>query len=85
MTRPRIPRHRVQRAARRGVARVAHIPIHNETGYPLTEAMTQYILREAQEYFGEEVRAIRVQLGLERHAFNARTHEVRYAKVFHRC
>jgi len=41
--------------------------------------MTHYILREAQEYFGEEVRAIRVQSGLERHAFNARTHEVRYA------
>src|SRR5215468_5271417 len=79
MTRPRIPRHCVQRAARRGVARVAHIPIHNETGYPLTEAMTQYILRDAQEYFGEEVHAIRVQAGLERHAFNARTHEVRYA------
>src|SRR5215813_7732933 len=79
MTRPRIPRHRVQRAARRGAARVANIPMHNETGYPLTEAMTQYILREAQEYFGEEVHAIRVQSGLERHAFNARTHEVRYA------
>src|SRR5215469_4634377 len=79
MTRPRRQRHRVQRAAQRGAVRVAHIPIHNETGYPLTEAMTQYILREAQEYFGEEVHAIRVQAGLERHAFNARTHEVRYA------
>src|SRR5262249_41527411 len=33
----------------------------------------------AIEYFGEEVHAIRVQSGLERHAFNARTHEVRYA------
>ena len=79
MTRPMIQRHRVQRAAQRGAVRVAHIPIHNETGYPLTEAMTQYILRDAQEYFGEEVHAIRVQAGLERHAFNARTHEVRYA------
>jgi len=58
---------------------VANIPIHNETDYPLTEAMMQYILRDALEYFGEEVHAIRVQSGLERHAFNARTHEVRYA------
>jgi hypothetical protein len=55
------------------------IPIHNETDYPLTDAMTQHILRDAQEHFGEEVRSIRVQLGLERHAFNARTREVRYA------
>ena len=58
---------------------MANIPIYNETDYPLTEAMMQYILRDALEYFGEEVQAIRVQSGLERHAFNARTHEVRYA------
>ena len=58
---------------------MANIPIHNETDYPLTDAMTQYILRDAQEHFGEEVHAIRVQSGLERHSFNARTHEVRYA------
>jgi hypothetical protein len=58
---------------------VAHIPIHNETAYPLTEAMMQDILRDALEYFGEEVHAIRVQSGLKRHVFNARTHEVRYA------
>jgi len=58
---------------------LANIPIHNETDYPLTDAMTQYILRDAQEHFGEEVHAIWVQSGLERHAFNARTHEVRYA------
>src|SRR5882724_3422686 len=55
------------------------IPIHNETDYPLTDAMTQHILRDAQEHFGEEVRSIRVQSGLARHAFNARTREVRYA------
>ena len=55
---------------------MAHIPIYNETAYPLTEAMMQDILRDAQEHFGEEVHAIRVQSGLERHAFNARTHEV---------
>src|SRR5262244_1988106 len=55
------------------------IPIHNETDYLLTNDMTQYIIRDAQEHFGEEVRSIRVQAGIERHAFNARTHEVRYA------
>src|SRR5712691_10161401 len=58
---------------------MASIPIQNETDYTLSDAMTQYIIRDAQEHFGEEVRAIRVQSGIERHAFNARTHEVRYA------
>jgi hypothetical protein len=58
---------------------MASIPIHNETDYPLTDDMTQQIIRDAQEHFGEEVRAIRVQSGLERHALNARTWEVRYA------
>ena len=58
---------------------MANIPIHNETDYALTDDMTTHILRDAQEHFGEEVSAIRVQSGLERHAFNARTREVRYA------
>ena len=58
---------------------MASIPIHNETDYLLTHDMTQHILRDAQEHFGEEVHAIRVQSGIERHAFNARTREVRYA------
>ena len=58
---------------------MAHIPIANETDYALTEAMTQEILRDAQEHFGEAIRAIRVQSGLQRHALNARTLEVRYA------
>ena len=58
---------------------MADIPIHNETDYTLTEAMTQDILRDAQEHFGETIRAIRVQAGLQRHAWNARTQEVRYA------
>jgi hypothetical protein len=58
---------------------MARIPIHNETAYTLTEDITQQIIRDAQEHFGEEVRAIRVQSGLERHALNARTWEVRYA------
>ena len=58
---------------------MASIPIHNETAYTITDDMTQQIIRDAQEHFGEEVRAIRVQSGLERHALNARTWEVRYA------
>ena len=58
---------------------MAHIPIHNETAYTLTEDITQQIIRDAHEHFGEEVRAIRVQSGLERHVLNARTWEVRYA------
>jgi hypothetical protein len=58
---------------------MADIPIHNDTGYALTDAMTQDILRDAQEHFGDVIRAIRVQSGLQRHALNARTCEVRYA------
>ena len=58
---------------------MASIPIHNETDYTLTEAMTQQIIRDAEEHFGEEVRAIRVQSGIARHALNVRTREVRYA------
>ena len=58
---------------------MAHMPIENETDYALTEAMTQAIIRDAQEHFGEDIRAIRVQMGLQRHALNARTREVRYA------
>ena len=58
---------------------MASIPIQNETDYTLTDDMTQQIIRDAQEHFGEEVWGIRVQSGLERHVFNARTREVRYA------
>src|SRR5262252_10639142 len=58
---------------------MASIPIHNETDYTLTDDMAQQIILDAQEHFGEEVRSIRVQYGIERHAFNARTREVRYA------
>src|SRR5262245_33407291 len=58
---------------------MASIPIHNETTHVLTADMTRQIIRDAQEHFGEEVRAIRVQSGLERHALNVRTWEVRYA------
>src|SRR5712664_4629571 len=62
----------------RSIAMV-NIPIHNETTYTLTDAMTLEILRDAHDHFGEEVHAIRVQSGLARHALNARTREVRYA------
>ena len=58
---------------------MASIPITNETEYTLTDDMTKQIIRDAREHFGEEVRSIRVQYGIERHAFNARTREVRYA------
>jgi hypothetical protein len=54
-------------------------PIHNETEYSLTAAMLDQITRDALEYFGESVRSIRVQYGIERHAFNAKTGEMRYA------
>jgi len=39
---------------------MADIPIHNETDYVLTEAMTQDIRRDAQEHVGDAMRAIRV-------------------------
>ena len=58
---------------------MASIPIHNETDYTLTDDMMQYIIRDAHEHFGEEVRSIRVQSGIARHALHARTREVRYA------
>ena len=46
---------------------MASVPIHNETDYTLTDDMTQQIIRDAQEHFGEEVRSIRVQAGIARH------------------
>ena len=58
---------------------MASIPIQNETDYTLTDDMTQQIIRDAQDHFGEDVHTIRVQSGIDRHALNARTREVRYA------
>lgn len=55
------------------------IPIHNETSYSLTDTICEQIRRDALEYFGESVRSIRVQYGIERHAFNAKTGEMRFA------
>src|SRR6266545_3564184 len=62
-----------------GSIAMGNIPIHNETTYTLTDVMTLEILRDAHDHFGEEVHAIRVQSGRERHALNTRTREVRYA------
>lgn len=58
---------------------MARIAVQNETAYTVTDIIAQDIRRDAQEYFGDAVRSIRVQDGLARHAFNARTGEVRYA------
>ncbi|MGE3540001.1 MAG: hypothetical protein AB7N91_21515 [Candidatus Tectimicrobiota bacterium] len=58
---------------------MATIPIDNETEYALTDTMRNEILRDTHEHFGSDVRLIRVQVGLSRHTFNARTREVRYA------
>ena len=55
------------------------ITVHNETEYALSATILDQIKRDALEYFGESIRAIRVQYGIERHAFNAKTGEMRYA------
>ncbi len=55
------------------------ISIQNETEYALADAILNQIKRDALEYFGEAVRVIRVQYGIDRHAFNARTGELRFA------
>jgi hypothetical protein len=60
-------------------AAMPDIPIHNETEYSLTATMREQITRDALEHFGESIRSIRVQYGIDRHAFNARTGEIRYA------
>jgi hypothetical protein len=58
---------------------MADVPIQNETEYSLTNTILDQIKRDAQEYFGDSLRSIRVQYGIDRHAFNARTGEMRYA------
>jgi len=58
---------------------MSEISIQNETEYALTDNILDQIKREALEYFGESVNGIRIQYGIERHAFNARTGQVRYA------
>lgn len=58
---------------------MASISVENETTYTVTDTIAQHIRLDAQEHFGDAVRAIRVQEGIARHAFNVRTGEVRYA------
>lgn len=58
---------------------MSDITIQNETEYTLPAPILDQIKRDALEYFGESVNAIRIQYGIERHAFNARSGEVRYA------
>ena len=58
---------------------MSEIPIQNETDYTLPQPIIEQIKRDALEYFGESINAIRIQYGIERHAFNARSGEVRYA------
>jgi|SwirhirootsSR3_FD_contig_61_6736113_length_1199_multi_3_in_0_out_0_1 hypothetical protein len=58
---------------------MSEISIQNETEYDLTETILDQIKRDAVEYFGESVNGIRIQYGIERHAFNAKTGQVRYA------
>lgn len=58
---------------------MSDIPIVNETEYDLTEFILKQIERDAVEYFGESVRLIRIQYGIDRHAFNARSGELRFS------
>jgi hypothetical protein len=55
------------------------IRMHKELAYALTDTSTPPITRDVHEHGKEEIRAIRVLSGLERHVLNARRHEVRYA------
>jgi hypothetical protein len=56
---------------------MSDILINNETEYSLPATILNQIQRDAIEYFGESVHTIRIQYGIERHAFNAKTGEVR--------
>ena len=58
---------------------MARMPIPNETDYLLTDNRRQHLIRDVYESFGGQVRSIRVQYGITRHTFHARTREVRYA------
>jgi len=58
---------------------MSNIPVYNETGTDLPPWILAQIKAEMIEYFGESIHAIRIQAGIQRHAYNAKTHEVRYA------
>jgi hypothetical protein len=55
------------------------ILIYNETDYNLPTWVINQIKLDAIEYFGDDVLSIRIRSGIERHAFNAKTREVRFA------
>lgn len=55
------------------------ILIYNETDYNLPTWVINQIKSDAIEYFGDGVHIIRIRSGIERHAFNAKTREVRFA------
>src|SRR5688572_30208482 len=59
--------------------KMSDIPVYNETGTDLPPWILAQIKAEMIEYFGESIHAIRIQAGIQRHAYNAKTHEVRYA------
>ena len=61
---------------------MASIPIQNETDYTLTDDMTQQMIRDTHEHFGEEILRFGCSLALNCHALNARTRETRYALIF---
>jgi len=58
---------------------MSDLPIYNETGADLPAWILAQIKAEMIEYFGESIQAIRIQAGIHRHAYNAKTREVRYA------
>ena len=58
---------------------MSDLPIYNETGADLPAWILAQIKAEMIEYFGESIQAIRIQAGIQRHAYNAKTREVRYA------
>lgn len=55
------------------------ILIFNETDYDLPSWVIDLIKSDAIEYFGDAVHTIRIRSGIERHTFNAKTREVRFA------
>jgi len=58
---------------------MSDLPVYNQTGTDLPHWILAQIKAEMIEYFGESIHAIRIQTGIQRHAYNAKTHEVRYA------
>ena len=55
------------------------ILINNETDFELPACVKRQIIADAVEYFGNTILMIRIQSGIERHTYNAKTCEVRFA------